>query len=164
MSSPNSLQHCANVTSQLPGKRTLSKKPMMEMSTSGDSSETEAFVPNVPGSPYNAKSKRNNMLSSPSGNAVKQYIRRAKMWICYSNRNKIIILAFLALSAMLPNQFRVHRTKKLAKGAMVSMNYSNVKSVGDLEAIRNELDSLCFVSLSTRTILSFMTFVSCTYF
>ena len=153
MLSPPSLQHRTNVTSQFPGKRTLSKKPMMEMSASGDSSETEAFVPNVPSSPYNAKSKRNSILSSLlSGNAAKQYFRRAKMWICYNNRNKIIVLAFLALSAtMLLNQFRVHRTKKLAKGAMVSMNYSNVKSVGDLEAIKNELDSLCFVSLSTRT-------------
>ena len=82
MLSPPSLQHRTNVTSQLPGKRTLSKKPMMEMSASGDSSETEAFVPNVPSSPYNAKSKRNSILSSLlSGNAAKQYFRRAKMWI-----------------------------------------------------------------------------------
>lgn len=166
MLSPTSAQHCTNVTSKLPGNRTFSKKSMMEMSASGDSSETEAFVPNVPRSPYNAKSKqRNSMLSSPSGNAVKQYFRRAQIWICYSNRNKIILLAFLSFSAtMLTNQFQVHRTKKLAKGAVVSMDYSNVKSVGDLEAIKNELDSLCFVSLSTRTVLSSMTIVPCTYF
>ena len=139
----------------------------MEMSGSGDSSETEAFVPNVPdNSPYNAKSKRNSVLSSsPSSGNAKQYFRRAQIWICYNNRNKIILIAFLLLCAnMLTNQLRVHRTKKLAKGAMVSMDYSNVKSVGDLEAIKNELGSLCFVSLSTRTALPLMTFVTCTYF
>ena len=110
-------------------------------------SEKEAFVTVTLDNPnaYDAKSKRRNNSSSVIFN---QCFRQVKHASCYNTRNKVFLVAVLWIIVnTLMYQFRVHHTKKRAKGAQVSMDYSDVKSVDDLKAIRNNLDYICFVSM-----------------
>jgi|AntRauTorckE5430_2_1112549.scaffolds.fasta_scaffold00083_1 hypothetical protein len=121
----------------------------MELKTISDS-EKEAFVTitldkNTINEYSSAKSKRRKIYSAPAVN-FSQCFHRVKLER-KKNCIRIFLVAFLWISVnMLMNQFRVHRTKKVAKGAMVSMDYSDVKSLDDLETMKNNLDSICFVS------------------
>jgi len=53
----------------------------------------------------------------------------------------------ILLITLMKNSYSVRRTKKVAAGAYIQSDYSNVKSLNDLETINSSIDNFCFVSL-----------------
>lgn len=124
------------------------------MMPASDDSEREAFMPKSSDATLRkASSKDENAYNAKvkvaTSQDCSQYSRRAHFWICYSQRKKMVCFGaiLILLITLMKNSYSVRRTKKVAAGAYIQSDYSNVKSLNDLETINSSIDNFCFVSL-----------------
>jgi hypothetical protein len=107
--------------------------------------ELESFIPRSSdqkdeGPPYDAKSK--------SRRHPGLYLQRAHFWICHNTRSKMLCFGILLIVGnFAKNSAAIYGTRKIAAGASIKSDYSNIGNLDDLRAISSSIDDFCFVSI-----------------
>lgn len=104
--------------------------------------ELESFIPRSSdqkdeGPPYDAKSK--------SRRHPGLYLQRAHFWICHNTRSKMLCFGILLIVGnFAKNSAAIYGTRKIAAGASIKSDYSNIGNLDDLRAISSSIDDFCF--------------------